>query len=81
MVQDYSEKQTRRFEVDIVGTITGDELVLVEDFVLTMVKPTSVFGLFLVQRMAGIQAKQMTLLVSQTEKSRVTLCNGNMTLS
>ncbi|HCG6970849.1 TPA: DUF3833 domain-containing protein [Vibrio parahaemolyticus] len=33
MVQDYSEKQTRRFEIDIVGTITGDELVLVEDFV------------------------------------------------
>ncbi len=33
MVQDYSDKQTRRFEVDIVGTITGDELVLVEDFI------------------------------------------------
>lgn len=33
MVQDYSEKQTRRFEVDIVGTVEGNELTLVEDFV------------------------------------------------
>ncbi len=33
MVQDYTEKQTRRFEVDIVGTIEGNRLTLVEDFV------------------------------------------------
>lgn len=33
MVQDYSDKQTRRFEVDIVGTVDGDTLTLVEDFV------------------------------------------------
>jgi hypothetical protein len=33
MVQDYSEKQTRRFEVSIVGTIEADTLTLVEDFV------------------------------------------------
>lgn len=33
MVQDYTEKQTRRFEVDIVGTVEGNELTLVEDFV------------------------------------------------
>lgn len=33
MVQDYSDKQTRRFEVEIVGTVKGDELTLVEDFV------------------------------------------------
>lgn len=33
MVQDYSEQQTRRFEVDIVGSVDGNELTLVEDFV------------------------------------------------
>ena len=33
MVQDYTEKQTRRFQVDIVGTVKGNELTLVEDFV------------------------------------------------
>ncbi len=33
MVQDYTEQQTRRFEVDIVGTVAGDTLTLVEDFV------------------------------------------------
>ncbi|WP_211916551.1 DUF3833 domain-containing protein [Vibrio sp. B1REV9] len=33
MVQDYTEKQTRRFEVEIVGTVDGRELTLVEDFV------------------------------------------------
>jgi len=33
MVQDYTDKQTRRFEVDIVGTIEGNRLTLVEDFV------------------------------------------------
>ncbi len=33
MVQDYSGKQTRRFEVDIVGTIDNDTLTLTEDFV------------------------------------------------
>ncbi len=81
MVQDYSEKQTRRFEVDIVGTITGDELVLVEDFVFDDGATDQRVWTISRARMAGIQVKQMTLLVSQTEKSRVTLCNGNMTLS
>ncbi len=33
MVQDYTEQQTRRFEVDIVGTVKGNTLTLVEDFV------------------------------------------------
>ncbi|WP_395203955.1 DUF3833 domain-containing protein [Vibrio diabolicus] len=33
MVQDYTEQQTRRFEVDIVGTVEGNTLKLVEDFV------------------------------------------------
>ncbi len=33
MVQDYSDKQTRRFEVNIVGTVEADTLTLVEDFV------------------------------------------------
>jgi hypothetical protein len=33
MVQDYTEQQTRRFEVDIVGSVDGNELTLVEDFV------------------------------------------------
>ncbi|MGP8304651.1 DUF3833 domain-containing protein [Vibrio sp. YIC-376] len=33
MVQDHSGQQTRRFEVDIVGTIAGNELTLIEDFV------------------------------------------------
>ncbi|MGR5237758.1 DUF3833 domain-containing protein [Vibrio alfacsensis] len=33
MVQDYTEKQNRRFEVDIVGSVEGDTLTLVEDFV------------------------------------------------
>ncbi|MCG7488091.1 DUF3833 domain-containing protein [Vibrio sp. Of14-4] len=33
MVQDYTDLQTRRFEVAIVGTIKGNTLTLVEDFV------------------------------------------------
>lgn len=33
MVQDYTNKQQRRFKVDIVGSIDGDTLTLVEDFV------------------------------------------------
>ncbi len=33
MVQDYSGKQTRRFSVQIKGTVTGEQLVLTEDFV------------------------------------------------
>nr|WP_319536708.1 DUF3833 domain-containing protein [uncultured Vibrio sp.] len=33
MVQDYTDQQTRRFEVEIVGTVKGNELTLVEDFV------------------------------------------------
>ncbi|CAM2920277.1 DUF3833 domain-containing protein [Vibrio neptunius] len=32
MVQDYTNKQQRRFKVDIVGSIDGDTLTLVEDF-------------------------------------------------
>jgi hypothetical protein len=33
MVRDYTDKQTRRFEVVIVGTVQGDQITLVEDFV------------------------------------------------
>ncbi|MFA0085885.1 DUF3833 domain-containing protein [Vibrio sp. 10N.261.51.F12] len=33
MVQDYSDKQTRRFEVEIAGVVVGDTLTLTEDFV------------------------------------------------
>lgn len=33
MVQDYSDKQTRRFEVAIQGSVDKDTLTLVEDFV------------------------------------------------
>lgn len=33
MVQDYTEKQTRRFEVQIEGSVEGNTLTLVEDFV------------------------------------------------
>lgn len=33
MVQDYSSKQTRRFEVNIKGSVAGNVLTLVEDFV------------------------------------------------
>lgn len=33
MVQDYTDKQTRRFEVAIVGTVQGNTLTLTEDFV------------------------------------------------
>ncbi len=33
MVQDYSDKQTRRFEVIIQGKVSGDTLILVEDFI------------------------------------------------
>jgi hypothetical protein len=33
MIQDYTGKQTRRFEVDIVGRVDGDTLTLIEDFV------------------------------------------------
>ncbi|QKU56125.1 DUF3833 domain-containing protein [Vibrio cholerae] len=33
MVQDYTEKQTRRFEVVIEGRIENNQLILVEDFV------------------------------------------------
>jgi hypothetical protein len=33
MVQDYTNRQTRRFEVDIVGSVEGNVLTLVEDFV------------------------------------------------
>lgn len=32
MVQDYADKQTRRFEVAIRGSVEGDVLTLVEDF-------------------------------------------------
>ncbi|EKO3436643.1 DUF3833 domain-containing protein [Vibrio fluvialis] len=33
MVQDYSDKQTRRFQVVIQGNVSGDTLTLIEDFV------------------------------------------------
>ncbi|GAK84369.1 putative lipoprotein precursor [Vibrio ponticus] len=33
IVQDFSGKKTRSFEVDIVGTIEGNKLTLVEDFI------------------------------------------------
>ncbi|WP_194435314.1 DUF3833 domain-containing protein [Vibrio sp. A621] len=33
MVQDFSGKKTRSFKVDIVGTVDGNKLTLVEDFV------------------------------------------------
>ena len=33
MIQDYTGKQTRRFEVAITGKVDGDTLTLVEDFV------------------------------------------------
>ncbi len=33
MVQDYTDKQTRRFEVEIVGTVSENQLTLVEDFI------------------------------------------------
>ncbi|NAW56113.1 DUF3833 family protein [Vibrio sp. V38_P2S17PM301] len=33
MIQDYSDKQTRRFKVQIQGQVDGDTLTLVEDFV------------------------------------------------
>ncbi|WP_394247326.1 DUF3833 domain-containing protein [Vibrio profundi] len=32
IIQDYSDLQTRRFEVSIVGTVKGNEIKLVEDF-------------------------------------------------
>lgn len=33
MVQDYTDMQTRRFEVAIVGTVNGNQITLVEDFI------------------------------------------------
>ncbi|WP_165311708.1 DUF3833 domain-containing protein [Vibrio ziniensis] len=33
MVQDYTDKQTRRFEVDIEGKVLGNTLTLTEDFI------------------------------------------------
>ncbi|MBU2897859.1 DUF3833 domain-containing protein [Vibrio hepatarius] len=33
MIQDYTALQTRRFEVSIIGTVDGNTLTLVEDFV------------------------------------------------
>ena len=33
MVQDYTDQQTRRFEVSILGTVDGDTLTLHEDFI------------------------------------------------
>ncbi|EOD81203.1 putative lipoprotein precursor [Grimontia indica] len=33
MVQDYTGKQTRRFEVSIVGTVEGNKITLDEDFI------------------------------------------------
>ncbi|CZF84200.1 hypothetical protein GMA8713_02989 [Grimontia marina] len=33
MVQDYKGKQTRRFEVSIIGTVEGDRITLDEDFI------------------------------------------------
>ncbi|CZF82098.1 hypothetical protein GCE9029_03027 [Grimontia celer] len=33
MVQDYTGKQTRRFEVSIIGTVDGDQITLDEDFI------------------------------------------------
>ncbi|NOH27946.1 DUF3833 domain-containing protein [Vibrio mediterranei] len=33
MVQDYTNKQNRRFDVNIIGTVQDNKLVLVEDFV------------------------------------------------
>lgn len=33
MVQDYTDKQNRRFEVKIKGSVEGDTLTLIEDFV------------------------------------------------
>ncbi|USH05678.1 DUF3833 domain-containing protein [Grimontia kaedaensis] len=33
MVQDYTGKQTRRFEVSITGTVVGDQITLDEDFI------------------------------------------------
>ncbi len=33
MVQDYTDMQTRRFEVSILGTVDGDTLTLQEDFI------------------------------------------------
>ncbi|MCW8344960.1 DUF3833 domain-containing protein [Vibrio sp. ZSDZ65] len=33
MVQDYTDKQTRRFVVDIIGEVDGDTLTLTEDFI------------------------------------------------
>lgn len=35
MVQDYTSKQTRRFEVKIEGSVEGNTLTLVEDFVFS----------------------------------------------
>ena len=51
MVQDYTDKQTRRFEVDIEGHVIGNTLTLNEDFVFDDGERANGFGQFSVRRM------------------------------
>lgn len=68
MVQDYTEKQTRRFEVDIVGTVEGNELTLVEDFVFDDGELDQ--RIWVITKLADgtYQGKRMILLVSLRAK-------------
>ncbi len=59
MVQDYSDKQTRRFQVVIQGDVSGDMLTLIEDSYLMMAKRASEYGPLLVLVMGTIKASRM----------------------
>lgn len=81
MVQDYTEKQTRRFEVDIVGTVEAMNSRWWKTLFLMMASWTSVYGSLPDSKAVLIKVKRTTLLESPRAKRWVMRCNGNTTSS
>ncbi len=80
MVQDYTEKQTRRFEVVIEGRIENNQLILVEDSCLMMGKRINGSGRLTERLMMRTKDERMTLLERLAVKKWVMHCSGNTIL-
>lgn len=80
MVQDYTEKQTRRFEVVIEGRIENNQLILVEDFVFDDGEKDQ--RIWTINRTAddAYEDERMTLLERLAVKKWVMHCSGNTIL-
>lgn len=79
MVQDYTNKQNRRFDVTIIGTVQDNKLVLVEDFVFDDGEIDQRIWTIEKLQDGSYRGVADDIIGAATARKRVTLYNGSTT--